>query len=284
MLGVISFEREQVSGFTDDDVEVFTNLAENIAIAIQNSRLYEHVQTAHNRLAQAEEEARLVQRSLFPQAPPVLPGFLFDGECMFAGRTGGDWFDYIPLGPSRYGVVLADVSGKGMAAALLMTTTRTLLRLLAKQYPEPSDVLSHLNQALLQEFPDARYVTMIYGVVDAGRRTWTFSNAGHPTPLFAHNGTTEYLHTQTGFPLALLDSAYDQRTVDLPPGSQLLLYSDGVTEAYGNDNVEFGTDNLQSYASKEGLTTGTLLSAVSRYSLPNLLQDDATAVILSSLN
>ncbi|GAC1656262.1 MAG: hypothetical protein NVS9B15_17350 [Acidobacteriaceae bacterium] len=280
LLGVLSLECDQVGAFTDDEVEVLTKLADHIAAAIHNSRLYQAEHGAHHRLAQAEEEARLVQRSLFPKLPPSLVGFDFDGQCLFAGRTGGDWFDYIPLSPTRYGVVLADVSGKGMAAALLMTTTRTLLRLLAKQYEQPALVLSELNKALLQEFPDARYVTMIYGVVDAEARTFTFANAGHPAPLFKNGGASSFLPVSEGLPLALLQSGYDERVVPMQSGSAVVLYSDGVTEAYGRDQVEFGMHGLQQHADREPLSSTNVLRAVERYSDPNALQDDATVVVI----
>ena len=282
LLGVLSMECEQVSGFNDDDVEIFTQLAEHIATGLRNSRLFEQEHNALKRLALAEEEARLVQRSLFPKKAPELPGLRLDGQCMFAGLTGGDWFDYIPLSDTRCGVVLADVSGKGMAAALLMSTTRTLLRLVAKQIGEPAELLLHLNHALLQEFPDARYVTMIYGVLDSNHATFTFANAGHPAPLLVQNGGAQFLTTQSGLPLGLLDSHYDQRTVHLTSGSKLLLYSDGVTEACGKDGIEFGPETLLAHAQSEPFNPQSLLETVSRYCLPHTLPDDATMVMIES--
>lgn len=282
LLGVLSMECEQLSGFNDDDIEIFTQLAEHIAVGLRNSRLFEQEHNARKRLVQAEEEARLVQRSLFPKKAPELRGFRLGAECMFAGLTGGDWFDYISLSDTRCGVVLADVSGKGMAAALLMSTTRTLLRLMARQFSEPAEVLSKMNRALVQEFPDARYVTMIYGVLDSDHETFTFANAGHPAPLLVQNGRAEFLPTRSGLPLALLDSHYDQRTVHLTCGSRLLLYSDGVTEAYGRDGIEFGPETLQAHAKSEPFNPQSLLETVSRYCLPLTLQDDATMVMIES--
>ena len=283
LLGVLCLECEEVAAFSEDEVEVLGKLADHIAIALQNSRRFQQEHVAHHRLAKAEEEARLVQRSLFPKAAPALLGFSFDGRCNFAGSTGGDWFDYIRLSDSRYGVVLADVSGKGMAAALLMMNTRSLLRHIAKQHSEPAMVLAELNKALLQEFPDARYVTMVYGVVDAEARTFTFANAGHPAPLFKNGAPSSFLPVTRGLPLALLESEYDQRTIPMHSGSAVVLYSDGVIEAYGRDEVEFGMHGLQQHADSENLSSLNLLCTVEQHASPNALQDDATVVVIRAV-
>ena len=134
------------------------------------------------------------------------------------GAVGGDWYDFIPMDQGRWGLVLADVSGKGTAAALLMSATRGMLRSLAEAACSPSEVLTKLNRLLVEDFPAGRFVTMVYAVLDPAKRTLTFANAGHPRPLLLTAGSIErgsmngssmtggsaqFLDVERGIPLGL---------------------------------------------------------------------------------
>src|SRR6202035_4577379 len=125
------------------------------------------------------QEARIIQQALLPKCSPYIPGFAVSGLSVAAGAVGGDWYDFIPFPDGRWGLVLADVSGKGTAAALLMSATRGMLRSLAEANCTPAEVLTKLNSLLVEDFPSGRFVTLIYAILDPASRSLTFANAGH---------------------------------------------------------------------------------------------------------
>ena len=180
-----------------------------------------------------------VQQALLLKAIPLVPGFTFETAWHPAGAVAGDWYDFIDLGDDRYGIALADVSGKGMPAALLMSATRAILRSLAKLDPSPGQTLLHLNQTLSEDFPMGKFVTMIYAVLDARSREITVASAGHLRPLLI-NGECTFLEVDTGLPLGLGASSYPEYTIKLEPGTKLLFYTDGITEAINRDDEEYG--------------------------------------------
>src|ERR1035438_9329511 len=176
-------------------------------------------------------EARAMQRALFLKPVPLIPGFAFETAWHPAGSVAGDWFDFIDLGNQRYGIALADVSGKGMPAALLMSATRALLRSIAPLHPSPAQTLEQINRILTEDFPSGKFVTMVYGVLDADSRELTLASAGHPRPLLVNHHCT-FLDLDTGLPLGLGATTFPESTIMLDPGTQLLLYTDGITERW----------------------------------------------------
>src|SRR3989442_15895489 len=123
------------------------------------------------------EEARVIQQALLPKSSPYIPGFVVSGLSVPARAVGGDWYDFIPFPDGRWGLVLADVSGKGTAAALLMSATRGMLRSLAEACCSPAEVLAKLNGLLVEDFPAGKFVTLVYAVLDPATSTVTFANA-----------------------------------------------------------------------------------------------------------
>ena len=128
---------------------------------------------------------------------------MISGLSVPARAVGGDWYDFIPFPDGRWGLVLADVSGKGTAAALLMSATRGMLRSLAEACCTPGEVLTQLNQLLVDDFPAGKFVTMVYAVLDPATRTVIFANAGHLRPLFIDDDGEHFLDTERGLPLGL---------------------------------------------------------------------------------
>src|SRR5262249_6534079 len=154
--------------------------------------------------------------------------------------------DFIDLGNGCWGLVLADVSGKGTAAALLMSATRGMLRSLA-QACCPGEVLTKLNRLLVEDFPAGRFVTMIYAVLDPANRVLTFSNAGHLPPLLVDGEEARFLETERGMPLGLGFGTFSETQVRLAERSRLGFYSDGITEAANPRDEEYGLSRLQSH-------------------------------------
>lgn len=192
---------------------------------------------------------------------------------------GGDWYDFIPLDGGRWGLALADVSGKGTAAALLMSATRGMLRSLAEAACTPAEVLTKLNRLLVEDFPAGRFVTMVYGVLDPEKRTLTFANAGHLPPLLINDGTKRVLDTERGMPLGLGYSDFSEVQVTLPKGSRLLFYSDGITEAENNRQEEFGVARLREALSQQTVCAETIVNDVRQFAESGLT-DDATIVLV----
>jgi sigma-B regulation protein RsbU (phosphoserine phosphatase) len=212
----------------------------------------------------------------------LLAGFQLETEWVPAGAVGGDWYDFIPLTDGRVAIVLADVSGKGMPAALLMAAVRGILRSIAPFASGPSEVLARVNQVLLDDVPTGRYVTMIYAVVDPKRRSLTFASAGHPWPLLCHDNAVRPLHTDAGLPLGLLPSEFTEHTVTLCHNFRLLFYTDGISEVLNCDNQEFGSARLQDFVATHDCSVSQLMQSIRRFGGESVLKDDATAILLRS--
>jgi sigma-B regulation protein RsbU (phosphoserine phosphatase) len=227
------------------------------------------------------DEARAIQQALLLKAVPLVPGFAFETAWHPAGTVAGDWFDFIDLGDERYGIALADVSGKGMPAALLMSATRAILRSLAKLDSSPGQTLLRLNQTLSEDFPMGKFVTMIYAVLDARSREITVASAGHLRPLLI-NGKCAFLEVDTGLPLGLGASSYPEHKIKLNPGTKLLFYTDGITEATNRGEEEYGPERLLEHFLQPDACINGLIEEVQRFGHGSARTDDATALLIRS--
>jgi sigma-B regulation protein RsbU (phosphoserine phosphatase) len=281
VIGVLSVDHEDTNAFSNDQLQVFKALAGHIAVAIENARLFKLERLERERMQTEADEARTVQQSLLMKAVPLVPGFAFETAWHPAGSVAGDWFDFIDLGEDRYGIALADVSGKGMPAALLMSATRSILRSLAKLHPSPSETLLHLNQTLTEDFPMGKFVTMIYAVLDARSREITVASAGHLRPLLI-NGECTFLDVDTGLPLGLGASSYPEHKIKLKPGTKLLFYTDGITEAVNHNEEEYGPARLLEHFHQPDACIEGLIEEVQRFGHGSARTDDATAVLIRS--
>jgi sigma-B regulation protein RsbU (phosphoserine phosphatase) len=279
--GVLSIAHCEINAFSEDQLQVLQALAGHIAIAIENARLFRHERFERERMQRESAEARPMQQALFLKPVPLIPGFAFETAWHPAGAVAGDWFDFIDLGNERYGIALADVSGKGMSAALLMSATRAILRSVAPLCPSPAETLEHLNRILTEDFPPANFVTMVYGILDARSRELTLASAGHLRPLLI-NHHCAFLDLDTGLPLGLGPSSYPQRTITLDPGTQLLLYTDGITEAMNSTEEEYGPARLIEHFLNPQACVDGLIADVQRFGGESERRDDATAVLIRS--
>jgi sigma-B regulation protein RsbU (phosphoserine phosphatase) len=283
LIGVFDVQHTELDGFPPARVQLLEALAGHVATAIENARLFRKERLEKERMSKELAEARQIQIGLFLAPPPAVPGFAIDARCIPCREVGGDWFDYLPLEGGRVGVVLADVSGKGMAAALLMSSTRSLLRLLAEDASSPAEVLRRLNRLLLKDFPAARFVTMVYAVLDAAKRRLLFANAGHPPPLFADSAGARFLETETGWPLGIQDGPFAEREIRMRTPSRLVLYSDGLSEAMNPAQEEYGAARIRDHLSAASPTVESLLDDVHRFTSGAAASDDLTVVMIQSL-
>jgi sigma-B regulation protein RsbU (phosphoserine phosphatase) len=281
VIGVLSIDHCEIDAFSDDQLKVLQALAGHIAVAIENARVYRQEREHRERLERESAEARAMQQALFLKPVPLIPGFAFETAWHPAGAVAGDWFDFLDLGEEHYGIALADVSGKGMPAALLMSSTRAIFRSIAPQYASPAQALEHLNRTLLEDFPRGNFVTMVYGVLDARSREITMASAGHLRPLLV-NGHCSFVELDTGMPLGLGASSYPLQTVHLGSGTKLLLYTDGITEAMNGNDEEYGPSRLvEHFLNPEACVDG-LIAEVKRHGAGSEHSDDATAVLIRS--
>jgi sigma-B regulation protein RsbU (phosphoserine phosphatase) len=257
------------------------SLCSYVAVAVHNARRYQKERHARQQMSREAHEAQKIQQALLPRSSPYIPGFAISGLSTPAGAVGGDWYDFIPFDDGRWGLVLADVSGKGTAAALLMSATRGMLRSLATACC-PSEVLRKLNELLVNDFPSGRFVTMVYAVLDPAERTLRFASAGHLRPLLIEGSDTRFLETDRGLPLGIGLGEYSEAEVQLAPGSRLLFYSDGITEAANPDDDEYGAKRLEEHFRGTEASAESILDDVRSFANGDGLRDDATVILVKA--
>ena len=282
VIGVFNAVHPELDGFPSNQLRALHALSEHIAIAVENARLFEGERELNRRFQQESREAQHIQQQLLPKASLLLSDFTVSGATLQAGAVGGDWYDYFELPNGKWGVVLADVSGKGMAAALLMSATRGLLRAVADSTEAPGEVLAKVNRSLLRDFPAGRYITLVYGVLDPTMHTFTFANAGHPWPVILNGSCTQLIETRTGLPLGIAETAFSESTISLHEGARILLYSDGISEATNLKQEEFGTDRLRDLVRQRHVSTASILADIRGFSGNQAAFDDATVVLITA--
>ncbi len=247
-LGVIQLDTlDEKSRFRNDDLELLVSVACQAAFAVENAQLHEAAlrdQALKRELAVAHE----VQRGLLPSAAPQLPGYDFFEFYEPASHLGGDYYDYVELPGGRLAVVVADVSGKGISASLLMAKLSAETRYCLASEADPARAIARLNRAFCDSGWEDRFVTMVLAVLDPGRHEVTVVNAGHLPPLWwrGAKGIEAVAESQACLPLGIdRDGQYQPCALKLLPGEALLLYTDGITEAMNSQDELYGSHRLR---------------------------------------
>jgi phosphoserine phosphatase RsbU/P len=282
LVGVFTASHNELDAFSSCQLRLLQALCSDVAVAVHNARRFQKEQRQREQMTGEAREARIIQQSLLPKASPCIPGFTVSGLSIPVGAVGGDWYDFIAMDKGRWGLVLADVSGKGTAAALLMSATRGMLRSLVEAACTPGEVLTKLNRLLVEDFPAGRFVTMVYAVLDPAKRTLTFANAGHPPPLLMTGASAQFLDVERGIPLGLGPSDFSEVEVELPLGSRLVFYSDGITEAENPTDEEYGLVRLQEHFLRTDASAESLLDNVRSFADGSGLRDDASVILVKS--
>jgi serine phosphatase RsbU (regulator of sigma subunit) len=271
--------------FTRRDLQVLTFLANIAALKIDNAELFSMALEAQG-MYRILREAAAIQRGLLPRRSPTIPGYLLDGDSIPCFEVGGDLYDYHALGDGRFGIGVGDVAGKGLPAALVMSHFQAAQRALSELRLPPEEMIGRLNRILCRCLPENRYVTFFYGILDPGRHTFTYVNAGHPAPLCVRrSGEVERLKLNHLFVGMFEDHAYSSETIRFEPDDLIICYSDGVTEQEDADKQPFGERRLEALA--RGIESRAprdvlekILSAVDGHSGGRRHTDDVTLVIL----
>lgn len=282
LVGVFTASHHELDAFPPEQLRLLQALSTHIAVAVNNARQFRKEQQEREKMSRDASEARIIQQALLPKCSPLIPGFQVSGVTVTASDVGGDWYDFIPMSNGRWGLVLADVAGKGTGAALLMSATRGMLRSLAEASCSPDEVLTKLNDLLVEDFPAGRFVTLIYGVLDPAKRTFTFASAGHLPPLLVDSQGSRFLLSERGLPLGIRSGSYSQQEIDLPDNSRLVLYSDGITEADGPTGEEYGAERLAMHVASLNASKESILDDVRSFADGAGLRDDATVIFMKA--
>lgn len=287
IFGVIHLtSKDLISPFVRADLDLLAGIANQAAIAMQNAEMH-HELLAQERLRHDVEIAREIQRRFLPLVPPRLHGWSFATEYQPAFAVGGDFYDFIPLGTERIGVLIGDVSGKGVSAALLMARVTSEFRTLAMIEPAPEAVMARVNASLVAAGYEGVFVTACYMVIDLQRGELSYCNAGHLPPLVRRRNTGEVERLETGdLALGVLDETeFTHVTVPLGFGDVVVLMSDGVVESTNAQSEQLGFARIeevigQSRAEADG-TLEELMAAVRTFVGTASQYDDLTTVCFS---
>lgn len=283
-LGVDQGEREH--RFSSEEIRVLYGIANQAAVAIERARLDEQAELK-KRLDYELGLARQIQTSFLPSRPPRLPGYDIAAAWHAARLVGGDFYDMIPLQHERLGLVMADVSDKGLAAALFMALTRTVIRTMAIGKPTPREALERANDVIIADAQSDMFVTAFYGVLDTTNGRVEYVNAGHNPPLvYRHISQTVHPLKEHGIALGIMPNVdQPQAMLQLECGDVLVMYTDGVTDALDIGEEEFGlsrlTEIVQEHSEKsaQGLTD-EILGAVQEFTKGAAQFDDLTLMVV----
>ncbi len=263
VIGVFDLESDELNAYSDDDLQVLMMLASQVAIIIEKVMLHEQL-IEKKRLEGQLEVARQVQLELLPPNDPKLEGFDISAYNFPTEEVSGDYYDWVPIYEDQIGLVVADVSGKGVPAALLMAFLRASLRAATHIGYSPHISMIKANYLLWESIERNQYITAFYGILDASNRTLAYTNAGHNPPLLIDaKGHIRFLD-RGGIPLGMFrDTRYHEYYLTIEPDELLLLYTDGVTEALNPGGEEFGRERLaESVKAARGLSAKDLIAAL----------------------
>jgi sigma-B regulation protein RsbU (phosphoserine phosphatase) len=284
VFGCLNVENDRPGAFSASDAELLTFFASAAALSIQKTLLHRQV-LEKQRIEAQLQVAREVQAGLLPGVPSPTPGWDVAGLNLPSSTIGGDYYDYLELPDGRLGIVVADVSGKGIPAALIMATFRTALRIELRRNADVRAVAEELNRLLLEPREASRFVTAVYGILDPRDGTLGYVNCGHNPPLVLRcSGGRERL-SQGGPALGLLPAAhFEPGQIRLERGDRLVLYTDGVVEPIDDSGVEFGSERLERLVEaardrSSAETIGAVVEAARAFSGQEPFEDDFTLVV-----
>jgi serine phosphatase RsbU (regulator of sigma subunit)/anti-sigma regulatory factor (Ser/Thr protein kinase) len=248
LIGVLNLgPRLSEQDYTADDRKLLANLAGQAGPAVRVGQLVREQEAearSRERIAQELRVAQLIQQNFLPREVPDLAGWQLAAYYRPAREVGGDFYDFIELPGDRLGLVIGDVTDKGVPAAMVMAATRTVLRSSAQRLVAPGEVLEQVNELLCPDMPDKMFVTCLYAVLERATGRLVFANAGHNLPYVSTSGGSGELRAR-GMPLGLLPGmSYEETEAVLEPGEVLLLHSDGLAEAHDPDGEMFGFPRL----------------------------------------
>jgi phosphoserine phosphatase RsbU/P len=283
-VGVFDLESPVPDRFTEEHLKILTPLAAQVAVAIDNARLYEEIRTKEARVQKELKIAQKVQHGLFPEESPKGPGWSASAHFVPAREIGGDLYDFYDIGDNVLGLAVGDVAGKGVPAALYGAFASGTVRARAFERRSPAELLERVNRTLRRRGVEGLFCTLTYALFDFSARTLRVANSGVPYPLHysAATGRCEAIPV-AGIPLGALDrSAYDEKTLAIEKGDVFVFHTDGVTEAW-NGREAYGAERMREVVSQhaEAADLGTrIMDSLSEFMAGAEAGDDVTLVVV----
>ena len=291
-LGIIQLDTSDRKQFAQEDLDVLAAVACQAAIAIQNAQMHESL-LERERVNRDLKLAEQVQKRFLPQSVPAIPGFEFFAHYDPAYEVGGDYYDFVPLPGHRLAIALGDVSGKGVAAALMMAKFSGDTRYCILTENSPAAAANELNTLLFSAAIEEKFITLSLSVLDTEKRTLAIASAGHlPVMIRRSNGTVDEIGEEiAGFPLGIIpEGDYKQTEVSLNPGDVVAIFSDGVTDARNLREELYDSRDKRRVIKKLAETTGgpeavgrALLQDIREYSAGHNQVDDITLICFGPL-
>ena len=285
VIGVLDLESPQLHYFTEDHVQTLSILAANLAVSVENARLYEQVAEGEARLERDLHAAKRIQGALLRPVPTADYGLDVAARYVSAREVCGDLYEFLRYGPQQLGIALGDVSGKGTAAALYGAVAIGIMRSLAPQKLQPAEMLRQMNQLVGERRIEGRFMTACFATWQKGRQKLRVANAGQSQPLLYKNGRCDKIEL-TGFPLGIFEDVhYEEWGVVLDPGDVLVFHSDGIAETANAEGQFFGTTRLmrlleQHHDRPAAEIADLVLREVDWFTQSAPLSDDRTLVVL----
>jgi sigma-B regulation protein RsbU (phosphoserine phosphatase) len=285
VIGVLDLESPQLNYFTGDHVQTLSILAANLAVSVENARLYEQVAEGEARMERDLQAAKRIQGALLRPVPTADYGLDVAARYVSAREVCGDLYEFLRYGPQQLGIALGDVSGKGTAAALYGAVAIGIMRSLAPQKLQPAEMLRQMNQLVGERRIEGRFMTACFATWQKGRQKLRVANAGQSQPLLYKGGRCDKIEL-TGFPLGIFEEVhYDEWSVTLEVGNILVFHSDGIAETANTEGQFFGTTRLmrmieQHYERTAAEIADLVLREVDWFTQNAPLSDDRTLVVL----
>jgi sigma-B regulation protein RsbU (phosphoserine phosphatase) len=285
VIGVLDLESPQLNYFTDDHVQTLSILAANLAVSLENARLYEQLARDEARLERDLQAAKRIQGALLRPVPAEDYGLDMAARYLSAREVCGDLYEFLRYGPQQLGIALGDVSGKGTAAALYGAVAIGIMRSLAPQKLQPAEMLRQMNQIVGERRIEGRFMTACFATWQKGRQKLRVANAGQSQPLLYKDGRCGKVEL-TGFPLGIFEEvAYDEWGVTLDTGNILVFHSDGLAESQNREGQFFGTTRIQNLIEQHHEVSAAeladlILRDVDWFTQSAPLSDDRTLVIV----
>jgi len=285
VIGVLDLESPQLYYFNEEHVQTLTILAANLAVSLENARLYEQVARDEARMERDLQAAKRIQGALLRPVPSDDYGLDVAARYLSAREVCGDLYDFLRYGPQQLGIALGDVSGKGTAAALYGAVSIGIMRSLAPQKLQPAEMLRQMNQLVGERRIEGRFMTACFATWQKGRQKLRVANAGQSQPMLYKDGRCDRIEL-TGFPLGIFeDVTYDEWGVTLESGDILVFHSDGIAETYNSEGQLFGNERLrklieQHHEISAAEMADRVLNEVDWFSQSAPLSDDRTLVVM----
>ena len=284
-IGALDVESDKLSSFNQNHLEILQFFADASAISLEKAILHYQI-LEKKKLEEQMQIAKDVQSSLLPAQPPEIEGYDIAGVCIPTFEIGGDYYDYIKLDENHLAIVIADVSGDGIPAALIMASFRAILRNQLKVDSDPSEVMTVLNKQISEIVRKRDFITAFYAKLNYEQHILSYTNCGHNSPiLLKSDGKIELL--ETGDPaLNILDAAsFNSNSVSIAPGDQIVFYTDGVIEIFNKDSEEYNVERLQkvileSQNKSANEIINNIVESTRNFSVTKLYRDDFTLVVI----